>query len=317
MATTFETTDLAAAQRFLRTTYGGLHLTVADGPHQIRLTQYSLGAVQLHHVILRLRGRVHGPPRPTLAIARIVGGTVTCRGPGRRRTHHTAGDVFIAAQPGEAFDAAVTDPDLELTLIDPELLAQVADGAAKRVARTLRFTGEHPLSPAAAALWSSTYDYVRRVIADGPAIDKPMIVASAGRLLAAASLVVFPNTALGEPAAEDRDGPHPAIVRRAVGFVDDNAHRAIGPADIAGAANVSIRALQVAFRRYLDTTPMAYLRRVRLEHAHRELRAADPTTTVHTVAARWGFPNHSRFTALYRSAYGVTPSHTLSRAEAR
>jgi len=32
-----------------------------------------------------------------------------------------------------------------------------------------------------------------------------------------------------------------------------------------GAAHVTVRAVQLAFRRHLDTTPMAYLRRVRLE----------------------------------------------------
>ena len=83
-------------------------------------------------------------------------------------------------------------------------------------------------------------------------------------------------------------------------------------ADIAAASFVTIRAVQLAFRRHLDTTPLAYLRRVRLDRAHHDLLTGDPAhETVTAVAHRWGFPNPSRFAATYRRAYGVTPSYTL------
>jgi hypothetical protein len=68
----------------------------------------------------------------------------------------------------------------------------------------------------------------------------------------------------------------------------------------------------LAFRRHLDTTPLGYLRRVRLEHAHRQLTAADPAReSVTAVAYRWGFSSPPQFTARYRAAYGIAPSHTL------
>ncbi|WP_197680271.1 helix-turn-helix domain-containing protein [Microlunatus soli] len=62
-------------------------------------------------------------------------------------------------------------------------------------------------------------------------------------------------------------------------------------------------------RRRLPT----YLRRVRLDHARRNLQAADPTQgeTVKAIAARWGFPRPDRFAARYQEAFGVPPSHTL------
>jgi AraC-like DNA-binding protein len=57
---------------------------------------------------------------------------------------------------------------------------------------------------------------------------------------------------------------------------------------------------------------MEYMRRVRLEYAHRDLLAADPARqTVTAIAYRWGFPSCSRFAAQYRQTYGVTPGHTL------
>lgn len=82
--------------------------------------------------------------------------------------------------------------------------------------------------------------------------------------------------------------------------------------DSAAAAGVGVRGSQAAFRRHLDTTPLGHLRRVHLDHAHYDLAIADPAiTTVGAVAARWGFANHSRFTAHYHAAYGVLPSTTL------
>jgi transcriptional regulator GlxA family with amidase domain len=98
-------------------------------------------------------------------------------------------------------------------------------------------------------------------------------------------------------------------VRRAIAFIEENAHRDITAADIAAACPTTLRAVQLAFQRHLDTTPMAYLRRARLQNAHRDLLAAGPErTTVTAVAYRWGFNGASRFAAAYRRAYGTTPA---------
>ena len=95
-------------------------------------------------------------------------------------------------------------------------------------------------------------------------------------------------------------------------FIDEHAHEDITVVDIAAAAFVSVRAIQLAFHHQLDITPLAYLRSVRLDHAHRDLLAADSAhETVTGVAYRWGFPSPTRFAAYYREAYGVQPSHTL------
>lgn len=101
-------------------------------------------------------------------------------------------------------------------------------------------------------------------------------------------------------------------LQRAIEFINTHARDDISVADIAAAACVTTRAVQLAFRRYLDTTPLSYLRQVRLEQAHRELLAARPAPgTVTRIAADWQFTNPSRFTARYRATYGVLPSHTL------
>ena len=103
------------------------------------------------------------------------------------------------------------------------------------------------------------------------------------------------------------------MIRRAVAFIEERAADDIDLTGIAEAAHVGPRALQRGFRSALDTTPLGYLRTVRLERAHDELRVADPTdgTTVAGVAARWGFAHPGRFAAEYRRRFGRSPGDTL------
>ncbi|MET9260851.1 helix-turn-helix domain-containing protein [Amycolatopsis sp. NPDC004079] len=82
----------------------------------------------------------------------------------------------------------------------------------------------------------------------------------------------------------------------------------------AGRAAAGAQHLRAALRRagaFIETTPMAYLRRVRLDHARAESRAVPGQTTVTRVAARWGYTRPSAFTAHYRAAYEELPSQTL------
>jgi AraC-like DNA-binding protein len=83
---------------------------------------------------------------------------------------------------------------------------------------------------------------------------------------------------------------------------------------LATEVHLSVRALQEGFRRGLDTSPMAYLRQIRLRRAHAALLAADrDATTVRAVAVDLGLLHMSRFAAAYRAAFGEMPSDTLKR----
>ena len=59
-------------------------------------------------------------------------------------------------------------------------------------------------------------------------------------------------------------------------------------------------------------SPIQFLRRYRMNGAHRELRAADPdATTVTRIASGWGFREVGRFAGDYRRMFGEQPSETL------
>lgn len=80
--------------------------------------------------------------------------------------------------------------------------------------------------------------------------------------------------------------------------------------DLAGAAGCRPRALQRLFRTYRGDSPMGILRNYRLAAAHSAIRAGR-TTSIAELAMSLQFFNPGRFSALYKSAYGISPSSTL------
>jgi AraC-like DNA-binding protein len=108
-----------------------------------------------------------------------------------------------------------------------------------------------------------------------------------------------------------RAAPRPRHMRLAEGFIEAHLDQQITLQDVAGAAGISSRGLQLAFRTYRGTTPLAFWREARLERAHADLLSASPGTRVTDVALRWGFSHFGRFSELYRSRYGLSPRDTL------
>ncbi|MFJ1767948.1 helix-turn-helix transcriptional regulator [Amycolatopsis sp. NPDC088138] len=181
----------------------------------------------------------------------------------------------------------------------------------------LTFDWERSPAPDLGRHWLATVDYVRHaVFSNAVATENPIILAEATHLLAATLLATFTHSGLGDDTRTEPGTGHdpaPAAVRRAVAFIETHSQSPITITDIAEAARIGPRALHYAFRRHQDITPMAYLRQVRLDHAHHELQKADPARgdTVAAIAARWGFAHAARFAATYRETYGVTPASTL------
>ena len=105
-----------------------------------------------------------------------------------------------------------------------------------------------------------------------------------------------------------------SAVRSAIRLIDGEDAEVFNVNELARHVGITVRALELGFRRVLDETPYQYMRRIRLERAHRDLSSADPTTgtTVTEIATRWGFFHTGRFAASYKETYGVMPSATLN-----
>ncbi len=103
----------------------------------------------------------------------------------------------------------------------------------------------------------------------------------------------------------------PYTVKRAEAFIHENASRAICLADIADAADTPARTLLSSFRRFRHTSPMAYLRDVRLDRVRERLADRDCTASVTTVALEEGFGHLGRFSREYGERFGEKPSETF------
>jgi AraC-like DNA-binding protein len=312
----FTTDDLAEAREFLNRVYGGrlMRASRRDGSPILAVSYTGAGSFAVSDVTLPADLTFAVDPSDQVIVSTVTRGTVQVER-GRDVGRYQAGDVLV----GNAIHAGLTVRTRGLrdrNVILPLRLLYIVAGTELGTLAPLRFLSPDPVSPAARARWAAAVRYVDDLLASPDAAASPLIITSAARLLAATALTVFPNTAL-TPAAprdrRDRRDASAATVRRATAFIDEHAGQDITVTDIAAAACVTVRATQLAFRRELDATPMAYLRSVRLARAHRDLMDAAPgQETVTAVAYRWGFSSASRFSARYRETYGVSPKQTLA-----
>ena len=110
-------------------------------------------------------------------------------------------------------------------------------------------------------------------------------------------------------------GPLPADLARAVGWLRGHLSEPVQLDILAQVAGVRPRTLETHFKTFLGTTPLGWVRRMRLARTRQEFvrRGADATVTA--VALSAGFTQFGRFAAEYRRAFGELPSATVQRAK--
>ena len=149
--------------------------------------------------------------------------------------------------------------------------------------------------------------YLTDLVADtspyGPA-DAPRLATVLVDLVAA--MVAHTVEAAGTQPPESRTR---VLALRVKEFIGANLHDpCLTPAQIALRHHISLGYLHRLFQSEGETVS-SYIRRRRLEGAHRDL--ADPAyadISVHVLAARWGFFRAAEFSRTFRSAYGMPPS---------
>jgi len=103
----------------------------------------------------------------------------------------------------------------------------------------------------------------------------------------------------------------PWQVRRAEEFISENWQQSITVEAIAAATGASVRSIFKSFRDTRGYSPMAFVKRIRLEHARDMLTRADMRTSVTAIALACGFHNVGHFARDYRLCFGELPSETL------
>jgi AraC-like DNA-binding protein len=310
----FASRDLGETEDFLVRAYTKMNIGGDGENSSSRISRRWLGSVSYDELDFSYDMSYDADPLGRILLCRTHDGHIEEDYIGEPTDVFEPGDLTLFSPPELPSSGRICSARYDLTGFDPGLLDRVAATAPGRRPEPVRITGHRPVSVQAARRLSAVIDYLRdHVLSDAIARSSSLIVSTASSHLAAAALAAFPNNAGFEPTAMDRrDGAQPVLLRRAIAYIEDNAQGDISVVDIAADVYVTPRALQYMFRRYLDCTPMEYLRRVRLHQAHLELvDAAHGSTTVVQVAARWGFAHSGRFAVYYREAYGQSPHQTL------
>lgn len=309
----FDSDDLSATEDFLvrnytKMTIGGDH----DQRFSTRIARKTLGEISIDEVAFHYDISYDSEPLGTVCLCRVREGHIEDQIFGEPPDVYGPGDVALIAPPELPYSGRVHAATYDLTVFDTALLSSVASPESGD-GEPVRLLGHRPVSTQASRQLNAVIDFFRETVHTGHRMPD-LVASTAATFLASVVVSTMPTNAMLEPDGTDRADARPVLLRKAISYIEGNAQTGITVTDIAAAVHVTPRALQYMFRRYLDTSPMAYLRRVRLDHAHRELAEADPTAdTVNAVAHRWGFFHTGRFSALYRQTYGCTPSATLRK----
>ncbi|BCJ41937.1 hypothetical protein GCM10010168_88330 [Actinoplanes ianthinogenes] len=260
----------------------------------VRIQFGELGA---YHVNLPLTGSLvwrqggHAPLRATPTTAAVF---------------QPVGDACLEKWDGDCRLLAVK---IDRGMLEDEL-ARLLDGP---VTSPLTLAPTIDLTRGRGASWLGL---VRHMAADAAQphglMHHPMIGAGLREALVAGLL-----SAADHPYRERLEHPRPAsaapaAIRRVVEAMRAQPGKPFTAADLAATAGVSVRSLQQGFQRHVGMPPMAYLRHLRLERVHEDLRQGDPAIhSVTGIAYRYGFLHMGRFAAEYRARYGVPPRDTL------
>jgi AraC-like DNA-binding protein len=207
------------------------------------------------------------------------------------------------------FDVEYENWDQRLVHLSRDLVLDVA-AEQHLVNGTLDFTTPAPPTDATLHQWRTAVASAVHALRN--AGETSLAWHEAQRNVARALLVLYPLRA--EHLSHDMRGLRNKRLRLAVEFIHSHAHEPLTVGDIAQAAGMSIRGMQEAFVVGMETTPMTYLRDVRLSNVHSELQALERgSVLVHEVARRWGFGHMGRFSSVYVERYGEYPRQTLRR----
>ena len=228
----------------------------------------------------------------------------------------------VASLPSPTLDLAMRwgadNPQVIVRLERAALERHLAATLGRDLDRPLEFRAALAMDEGGGASWRRLIDYlIGEVDAGGTLLHSRLAAAQIEQLLMTTLLTVQPHNYM-DALREGASPAAPYYVRRAEEFIACHADRPITLASLATASGASARALQEGFRRFRDTTPMAYLKWVRLARVHADLEAADPALdSVTEIATRWGFFHLGNFAADYLRRFGERPSETLKRDSGR
>ncbi|MNE99083.1 HTH-type transcriptional activator RhaS [compost metagenome] len=91
----------------------------------------------------------------------------------------------------------------------------------------------------------------------------------------------------------------------AISYIEDHYSEQITLEEIAVKSDISVRHLNRIFRAYYQTTPIAYIQRLRLEQACTQLKLTNRSIT--EISYLCGFNDSNYLTRQFKKTYGMSP----------
>ncbi|MEE4678361.1 helix-turn-helix transcriptional regulator [Pseudomonas alliivorans] len=108
--------------------------------------------------------------------------------------------------------------------------------------------------------------------------------------------------------------PTPYDIKYAAEFMTCNTDPELTVVDVANFAGISVRSLQIGFKRYKNMTPIQFLRQERLARAKKILSLPGSVHNPQAAAFQVGFLNYQVFCKYYTKTFGEHPKTTYQRA---
>ncbi|MGQ4599754.1 helix-turn-helix domain-containing protein [Nocardia sp. R6R-6] len=310
----FSSTDSAEITDYIDRMYVGNRARFLDVPPEPTFTVRTVATDTM--TVDRVGGAIgyatDSEPFDYLVFEHLIAGRYLLRGGAEVLLR--PGDVAVVPM-GVGLSFEAHDPDMSLLRLPMDRVTAAAEGQGGAPVGGLRFHSASPVSNTMGQYWQRLVSVVHRALMDPESsMRNPLVAEQTAAGIAAAALITFPNTAMTVDYLRDPGPITPSALRGAIEYINANADQPLTLTDIAEASGVTARALQHDFRRHYDTTPLGYLRRVRVERAHEDLSTSEPGDgqTVAAIAERWGFARPARFAVAYLVRYGRPPTEALS-----
>jgi AraC-like DNA-binding protein len=313
----FRTRDLEHAREHMGAVWGDHRVAYLPKERQLdfRHREAKLGPIAVNSMQYGAGVMVNAPPFEDLYLVQFtLAGRCELR-QGRNCIDTPAGSVVII-NPFQPFAKTWSPGTRQLIiridrgLVEREFMALTGSDEPERI--------EFEPLPLDGMARAGTLGHFARMVCDdlknaSSELEHPLVRDRIASALVSTLLVSMPHNRQRALAAA-ATSIAPFFVRRAEHFIEENARDAVDLEALAGVAGVSTRALQMGFRRFRNTTPMTYLRAVRLELARTELvRAKQKGGSVASIAQLCGFRHLGRFAADYKMRFNESPSQTLRR----
>ncbi len=230
--------------------------------------------------------------------------------------HKTSTIGAFIANPKTLFNLKLESDSPHLFLrFSPKLVEhQVSKVLGRTLKDSVHFECSFDLSKACSWRWHTAVQLLHEELYSQDSLShNPLRIDALEEYLAATLLLLQDSnySTYLQPVGIERSS---RTLRLAIKYMQENLCEEITLEEIANDIGISQRSIQKAFRDELHSSPMTYLRDLRLDRIQLEiLSSPDRAVKIGSIARKWGVNHYGRFAKAYKDRFGESPSETLDR----